>query len=113
MDRQTNEWCDLDHCSRNLLMWPDFLKWKEQSRFVEIKRDDSNGSLGLVSVDVQVRNQWFVYGWATLQTNTPPPPPQDGIKWPDACPCNFHISYYFIDQFDHRFNHSTSTVTQQ
>ena len=56
MARQANEWCDLDHRSRNLLMWPDFLKWKEQSRFVEIERDDSNGSLGLVSVDVQVRN---------------------------------------------------------
>ena len=57
MDQQTREWNELDHNQRNCLMWPDFLKWQEQSRNVKITRTDSNGSLGLVSIDVQVRNQ--------------------------------------------------------
>jgi hypothetical protein len=53
MDTQRIEWDELEEGQRNCLMWPDFLLWDEP-RTVEIHRKDTDASLGLVTITVQV-----------------------------------------------------------
>lgn len=53
MDTQRIEWDELEEGQRNCLMWPDFLLWDEPHT-VEIHRKDTDASLGLVTITVQV-----------------------------------------------------------
>ena len=54
-EQQKIEWEKLKYFERNSLMWPDLLKWENTAHTVEIRRNsNSDGSIGLVSVNVQV-----------------------------------------------------------